>query len=190
MKNKLWNVLYLSLFLLASLGLSAQNKLRVAVDGGYTYSAMNANLSSLVDSKYTARYGFGINLSAEYIIWKSLFVSTGISYLQKNYQFERAGSRAGWFTKYDNDFLAFPLLVGGYILNNPHEGKGIWIKLAGGMYTEYWVNMERNGQYPVMSEIQENEHTNYAKVSDTYDFKKNENQLNRFGYGLQGQAQL
>ena len=30
----------------------------------------------------------------------------------------------------------------------------------------------------------------YVKVSDTYDFKKNENQLNRFGYGLQGQAQL
>lgn len=192
MNKTLCKALCLCLFSSASLGLFAQNqnKLKVAVDGGYTYTAMNANLSNLVDSRYTTRYGFGINLSGEYLFWKSLFVSTGVSYLQKNYQYERTGSRSGWFTKYNNDFLAFPLLVGGYILNNPHESQGVWIKLAGGMYTEYWLRMKREGQYPVIGELQENGNFNYIQVSDTYDFEKNENQLNRFGYGMQGQAQL
>ena len=41
-------------------------------------------------------------------------------------------------------------MIGGYILNNPHESKGVWIKVAGGMYTEYWLNMKREGQYPVL----------------------------------------
>ncbi|MDN3692515.1 outer membrane beta-barrel protein [Chryseobacterium tructae] len=190
MKKTLCRAVCLCLFSSINLAVSAQNKLKIAVDGGYTYTAMNANLSNLVNSRYTTRYGFGINLSGEYLIWKSLFISTGISYLQKNYQFERTGRHSGWFTKYNNDFLGFPLLVGGYILNNPNKSQGVWIKLAGGMYTEYWLKMKREGQYPVIGELQENGNFNYIQVSDTYDFEKNENQLNRFGYGLQGQAQL
>lgn len=118
------------------------------------------------------------------------FVSTGVSFLQKNYKYERTGSRSGWYTEYNNNFLAFPLLVGGYILKNPHEDRGVWAKVAGGMYMEYWLSMKRNGQYPVFSELQVDGNFPYTKVSDTYDFKKNENGLDRFGYGFQGQAQL
>ena len=77
-------------------------------------------------------------------------MSTGVSFLQKNYKYERTGSRSGQYTDYKNNFLSFPLLVGAYILNNPHESKGVWIKVAGGMYTEYWLNMKREGQYPVL----------------------------------------
>ena len=33
-------------------------------------------------------------------------------------------------------------MVGGYILNNPHESKGVWIRIAGGMYSEYWLKAE------------------------------------------------
>lgn len=181
----------LSLFLFAvSAEVAAQNKFKVGLDAGYTYSVLDANLSNLVDSKYSGRYGLGVNLSGEYIIWESLFVTTGLSYLQKNYLFERTGSKTGWYTRYNNDYLSMPLMVGGYVLNNTHGKKGVWLKLAGGMYSEYWLSMKREGQYPVFSELQEDGSNNYVKVSDRYDFDKNENHLNRFGYGLQGQAQL
>ncbi|MCL1676183.1 outer membrane beta-barrel protein [Elizabethkingia meningoseptica] len=170
--------------------LFAQNKFKIGLDAGYTYSVMHSNLSNQVDSKYSGRYGFGVNLSGEYMIWKSLFVSTGVSFLQKNYEYKRLETRAGWYDNYTNNFLSFPLLVGGYILNNPHESKGVWIKLAGGMYTEYWLSRKYDGQYPVFSELQTDGTFNYTKVSGKYDFKENENQYSRFGYGLQGQAQL
>ncbi|MYZ59109.1 PorT family protein [Elizabethkingia anophelis] len=191
MKKKLCQAfLCLSVFPMGS-GLYAQNKFKIGLDPGYTYTVMHGNQSNLVDSRYSGRYGFGVNLSGEYRIWNSLFVSTGFSFLQKNYKYERTGSRSGWYSKYDDNFVGFPLLIGGYILNNPHESKeGIWIKLAGGMYTEYWLSRKVNGQYPVLGELQEDGHYNYVKVSEKYDFKKNENQFNRFGYGLQGQAQL
>ncbi|OPB94943.1 hypothetical protein BAS10_11205 [Elizabethkingia meningoseptica] len=170
--------------------LFAQNKFKIGLDAGYTYSIMHTNQSNLVDAKFSGRYGFGANLSGEYMIWKSLFVSTGVSFIQKNYKYERTGSRTGWYSNYDDNFLGFPLLIGGYILNNPHESEGVWIKLAGGMYTEYWLSRKYDGQYPVFSELQPDGSNPYTKVSGKYDFKENENQLNRFGYGLQGQAQL
>lgn len=189
MKKRLCKVLCLCL-LSAGSSFYAQNKFKVGLDAGYTYGTLNANMSNLIDAKYVGHYGFGINLSGEYMIWKSLFVSTGISFLQKNYEYQRTGSRAGWYTKYDNDFLNFPLLIGSYVLNNPHENKGVWMKVAGGMFTEYWLSMKREGQYPVFNELQTDGTFNHTKVSDTYDFQKNENQLNRVGYGLIGQAQI
>ncbi|GGE94928.1 Outer membrane protein beta-barrel domain-containing protein [Chishuiella changwenlii] len=189
MKRKFYNVLYVSI-LFFSTSLFAQNKLKLNVDAGYTYSSLNTNLSNLIDSKYIGRYGFGANLSAELSIFKSLFISSGFSYLQKNYEFTRTGARAGWYTKYDNEFLSLPLLIGGYLINNPNESNGVWIKVAGGMYTDYWLSMKREGQYPVFFDQQPDGSHNHVKVSDKYDFKENENNLRRFGYGLQGQAQL
>ncbi|MCS4305389.1 outer membrane beta-barrel protein [Chryseobacterium sp. BIGb0232] len=189
MKKKLSKIFCLCLFSAGTV-VMGQNKIKVSLDAGYTYGALNSDLSNLVDSRYTGRYGFGVNLSGEYMVWKSLFVSTGASFQQKNYKFERTGNREGWYTEYNNNFLTLPLMVGGYILNNPHETTGVWIKIAGGMYTDYWLRMGREGRYPVFNELQENGTFNYTQVSDKYDFKKNENQLNRWGYGLVGQAQL
>ena len=189
MKKTFYNVLCIGTLLTGS-SLFAQNKVKLGVDAGYTYSSFNTDISNLIDSKYKSRYGFGINFSAEVSIWRSLFVSSGISYLQKNYEFQRTGSREGWYTKYDNDFLSVPVLVGGYILNDPNQSTGVWIKVAGGMYTEYWLSMKREGQCPAFTTLRPDGTLTYTKTSDKYDFDKNENQLKRFGYGLQGQAQL
>jgi len=170
--------------------ISGQSRFKIGVDAGYTYSVLNADVSNLIDSKYKARYGVGVNLFGEYQIWNTLFVATGVSYQQKNFGFERTGSKEGWYTDYNSEFLQLPLLVGGYILKNPYEESGFWIKVAGGMYSEYWLRLKREGQYPVFNELQEDGSFPYTKVSDTYDFKKNENQFNRWGYGVLGQGQL
>ena len=181
----------LCLGLSVSGGLQAQSKLKVELDMEYTYSILNANLSNLIESKYSGGYGFGVTVNGEYPIWKSLFLATGISYLQKKYAFQRTGIYSGMYTKYHNDFLSVPLLVGGYILEVPKGQQGIWIKVAGGVYGSYWMRMNRQGRYPVLSEFSPvNYEITYKLVSDTYDFKTNENMLNRFGYGMQGQLTL
>ncbi|MCC9042765.1 PorT family protein [Myroides sp. M-43] len=167
-----------------------ENRFKVGIDLGYTNTSLNANISNLVDSKYNSGGGFGVNVSAEMSVWKTLFVSTGVSYLQKNYEFERTGSREGWYSEYNNDFIAVPLLVGGYLINNPYTSDGVWVKVAGGIYSEYWTKMKTKGQYPVFSELQADGTFNYTQVSEKYDFKKNENQLRRLAMGLQGQVQV
>ncbi|MDV3751526.1 outer membrane beta-barrel protein [Elizabethkingia anophelis] len=189
MKKSLCKALCLCLLPVGA-SLFAQNKFKIGLDAGYTYSVLNGNLSNLVDTKYSGRYGFGVNLSGEYMIWKSLFVTTGVSFIQKNYRYERTGTRSGQYTDYTNNFLSFPLMIGGYVLNNPHESKGVWIKVAGGMYSEYWLSRKFDGQYPVFAGQKPDGSFPYTKVSGTYDFKENQNQLNRWGYGVQGQAQL
>jgi len=167
-----------------------KNRFKLGIDAGYTNTALSTNISNLIDSKYISRGGFATNISAEMAIWKTLFVSTGVSYLQRNYEFKRTNSRSGWYSKYNNDFISVPLLVGGYIINDPYTSKGIWLKVAGGIYAEYWTKMKIDGQYPVFTELQPNGSFNYTRVSENYDFKKNENQLNRFAMGIQGQAQF
>ncbi|UYW01106.1 porin family protein [Flavobacterium agricola] len=176
--------------LLTSSATKAQTKFKVGIDAGYTHTTLHADVSGLVDSKYTGRGGFGTNISAEMNVWKTLFVSSGVSFIQRNYKFERTNSRQGWYTKFDNEFLSVPVLVGGYLINNPYETDGIWLKVAGGVYGEYWLSQKRDGQYPVFSELQPDGSYNYTQVSEKYDFKKNENELERFAFGLQGQAQL
>ncbi len=176
---------------ISGMSIQAQSKLKVGLDMGYTYSNLKANLSNLIESKYRGGYGFGVNVSGEYTFWKSLFLTSGVSYLQKKYTFKRTGIYSGWYTKYHNDFLSVPLMVGGYIVEVPNGKKGLWIKVAGGMYGSYWMRMKRCERYPALSEVSATDYgTVYRLVSDTYDFKKNENMLNRFGYGMQGQLGL
>ncbi len=96
MKKKLCRAfLCLCLFPVGT-SLFAQNKFKIGLDAGYTYSIMHTNQSNLVDAKFSGRYGFGANLSGEYMIWKSLFVSTGVSFIQKTINMkEQAVGQAG-----------------------------------------------------------------------------------------------
>ena len=71
----------MSFYLGASL--YAQNRFKIGLDAGYTYSAMKTNLSNQVDSKYNSRYGIGVNLSGEYMIWESLLYLQGFFSTEK-----------------------------------------------------------------------------------------------------------
>ena len=195
--KKLTSFLAIVLFVFGmSMVVQAQNRqtqsqrFKVGLDAGYTNTSLSANVSNLVDSKYTSRDGFAINASVEMNVWKTLFVSTGVSYMQRNYEFERTNSREGWYSKYNNDFISVPLLIGVYLVNNPYTDNGVWVKVAGGIYAEYWAKMKVKGRYPVFLETQPDGSYPYKEVNETYDFSKNENQLNRTSMGLQGQFQL
>lgn len=184
------SVFSMSMVAQAQTSQTQSQRFKVGLDAGYTNTSLSANISNLVDSKYTSRDGFGINASVEMNVWKTLFVSTGISYMQRNYEFERTDSREGWYSKYNNDFISVPLLIGGYLINNPYTDNGVWVKVAGGIYAEYWAKMKIKGRYPVFPELQPDGSFPYTEVNETYDFSKNENQLRRMSMGLQGQVQL
>ncbi|MGS2760900.1 outer membrane beta-barrel protein [Sinomicrobium sp. M5D2P9] len=112
-----------------------------------------------------------------------------LSFVQKNFEFERYDSRDGWYTKFTNNYINLPIMVGAYLINNPFESEGFWLKVAGGAYTGYWLRMNRKGQYPVFFELNDDGFPLSEKIDEKYDFKKNENQFNRIEYGLQGQFQ-
>lgn len=64
-------------------------------------------------------------------------------------------------------------------MGEPGKEKGLWIKIAGGMYNEYWLRMKREGRYPSFMDgdigigLDKVESiNNYEQVSSTYDFKK------------------
>lgn len=165
-------------------------RFKVGLDAGYTNTSLSANISNLVDSKYTSRGGFAINTSFEMNVYKDLFVASGISYMQRNYDFERTNTREGWHSKYNNDFISVPLSIGGYLLNNPYTSDGVWIKVAGGIYAEYWAKSKVKGTYPVFAELQPDGSFPLVEASEKYDWSKNENQYHRMSMGLQGQIQL
>ncbi|AQX02251.1 outer membrane beta-barrel protein [Elizabethkingia anophelis] len=160
-----------------------QGSLRIELDVGSSYSLLRSDMSSLVSSKYSGMRGFGVNSSLEYEFLNKLFVSGGVSYLERNYKFSRTGVYQGWYTDYHNSYLVFPLRLGGYFLGGGNKGRGIWLKGSVGLYSDYWLSMRRVGRYPVLGEEQLDGSLDYRESSDRYDFKGNESQLRRFGYG-------
>lgn len=163
---------------------------KISLDAGLVSSNRNSNISNLINSNYYSRNGAGVNLSFEYMFFKSVFVTTGVGVLQKNYAFVRDGIDKGWYDDYNRVMVQVPLMLGTYLFNNTYKGKGFWGKLAVGGYMDYVSSLKRDGQFPVFAEPRYDDERNYAKVSETYDFKENRNGLRRTTYGLQGQAQV
>ena len=55
--------------------------------------------------------------------------------------------------------MDIPLNVGLYLFNNPHKENGIWLKVQGGVFYEYFTKMHRKGEYPSLH--------NYKKMVPT-----------------------
>ncbi|MGI9580206.1 outer membrane beta-barrel protein [Chryseobacterium sp. RRHN12] len=191
MNKKKIRILCVLLFSTGYTALSAQKKFKIGLEQAVTYTSMEANLASsnLSYSKYSPRMGVGVNFSAEYLFWRSFFIASGVSHVQKNYRFERTGKQKGWYTNFNNSFITVPVLLGAYIIRNPYKQEGVWTRLAAGMYREYWSSMRREGRYPNIGMLLPDNSYTYIRVQEEYDFRKNENQLRRFGFGLQAQAQ-
>ena len=47
-----------------------------------------------------------------------------------------------------------PLNVGLYIFNNPYKENGVWLKIKGGVYYEYFFCLHRKGDYTIFAQLQ------------------------------------
>ena len=107
-----------------------------------------------------------------------------------NYEYKKTDNITGTHTLYKNNFMDIPLNVGLYLFNNPHKENGIWLKVQGGVFYEYFTRMHRKGEYPIFAQLQEDGSYIKAQVNETYDFKRNENNLKRNLFGIEGTGEV
>ena len=192
--------MFLALLLCIGNQLNAQSqeeekkeKFKVGLSAGVNLNSVKQNLSNRVYSEYSGKNGIYLDVYGEYRFYGPLYVSAGIAYLKKDFEFKRTGDQyKGIFTDYNASYFDFPISVGMYILN-PDKIKGLKMQLGIGAYVGYWSSLKRSGVYPTLAGLRDNAGTNildllppYYVNDEKYDFEKNENQLNRFDYGLQG----
>lgn len=174
-----------------ALPLSVQaQKLKVSLDAGMSNSVLNSDVSNLVNTRYNTKFGAVSRVHLEYNFYKDFIVASGVGFVQKNYEYKKTDSATGTRSAYRNNFINIPLHVGLYIFNNPHNKRGLWLKIQGGVFYEYLAGIRRNGVYPVFSELQKDGHYRLRHVSEKYDFDRNENHLKRGLFGLEGKAEF
>lgn len=167
--------------------LFAQNKkMKVGIDLGLSRSNLTSDVSNLKDTRYDVGNGISTGIDVEYNFFSDFVVSSGISFIQRNYEYRKTNPSIGTQTNFRNNFLNIPLGIGVYILNNPHKEKGVWLKVQGGVFYEYFTSMHRKGDYPIIAEIQLSGELPLSHVDEKYDFGKNENKLRRSFWGLEG----
>lgn len=165
-------------------------KFKVSFEAGVTNSNRDVNLDNQVDSYYDPRTGFGATVTGEYNFFKYFTASLGVSFQNKNYKFQRTETYSNWHTNYNTSYINMPLLVGGYLFNNPYKiQKGFWMKVAGGIYGEHFLSLNTKGTYPTFNGLQNDGSYTLQSVNEKYDFGTNMNHFSRWGLGLQGQVQ-
>ena len=180
-------MLMLSIMTAFPLSVQAQN-LKISLDAGISNSVLKSDVSNLINTRYNIRAGAVSRVSLEYNFYKDFIVASGIGFVQKAYDYQKTDNVTGTRTTYRNNFINIPLHVGLYLFNNPHNERGVWLKIQGGVFYEYLAGMRRNGVYPVFSELQEDGRYELCHVSEKYDFDKNENHLKRGLFGLEGKV--
>lgn len=171
------------------LSAQAQN-LKVSFDAGVSNSVLNSDVSNLINTRYNTRAGVVSRVNLEYNFYEDFIVVSGVGFVQKSYDYCKTDNVTGTRTTYRNNFINIPLYVGLYLFNNPHNERGVWLKIQGGVFYEYLAGMRRNGVYPVFSELQKDGRYELCHVSEKYDFDKNENHLKRGLFGLEGKAEF
>ncbi|MEG0890122.1 MAG: outer membrane beta-barrel protein [Bacteroides sp.] len=184
MKKQL--VIFLLLGVVVSPSSVKAQKLKVGLDVGLSKSILSSDVSNLVNTRYDTKSGIATNVNLEYNFFGDFMVATGLGFIQKNYEYKKTDGITGTYTLYNNNFIAIPLNVGWYIFNNPYKKRGVWVKVQGGVYYEYLTRVHRKGEYPIFAQLQEDGSYVKTQISETYDFKKNENNLNRNLFGIEG----
>lgn len=114
---------------------------------GLSKSILNSDVSNLVNTRYDTKTGVATRVNLEYNFFKDFIVGTGLGFIQKNYEYKKTDNITGTHTLYKNNFMDIPLNVGLYLFNNPHKENGIWLKVQGGVFYEYFTRMHRKGEY-------------------------------------------
>ncbi|MCE8624226.1 PorT family protein [Bacteroides fragilis] len=165
-------------------------KLKVSLDVGISKSILSSDVSNLVNTRYNTQTGVATGVNLEYNFFKDFIVGTGLGFIQRNYEYKKTDNITGTHTLYKNNFMNVPLNVGLYIFNNPYKENGVWLKIQGGVYYEYFTRMHRKGEYPIFAQLQKDGSYIRVQVNETYDFKRNENNLKRDLFGIEGTGEI
>ena len=141
MKKQL--VIFILLGIIAIPSSVKAQKLKVSLSAGLSKSILNSDVSNLVNTRYDTKTGVATRVNLEYNFFKDFIVGTGLGFIQKNYEYKKTDNITGTHTLYKNNFMDIPLNVGLYLFNNPHKENGIWLKVQGGVFYEYFTRMHR-----------------------------------------------
>lgn len=182
-----------SVFLLLSLAVLVRaqepHKWKLGVEAGVVCSVLDADMSNLQGSSYKVRPGVVAGLGVEYNVYDNLAVGTGVSFIQRDYLFQKTRN-GGRYTRYNNNLINIPLTIGYYLFHNPYTEKGFWAKVQGGVFYEYLAGLHTSGRYPVYVQAEISGDTPYMKYSSSYDFSSNDNHLRRSLWGAHGGVQV
>lgn len=170
--------------------LTAQNKFKVSLSGGLNDNKVTYDAKDRVETNYTSENGNYIKANFLYNFHRKFSVQAGITYLNKNYKYERTGPYEGPYTKYDSKYINIPIMFGCKPLDFTLKDTKFDFEIFAGTYIGWWSSLKREGKQFIFAELQNDGNFPLEEFSESYDFDENEREFNRLDYGLQAEARL
>ncbi len=187
---KQWRSRVLFLAFLVNVSISAQSKFSISLSGGLNDNSITYSASNRVDTEYIGKSGNYIKAGFNLKIYNNISIQTGLTYLDKNYQFQRTNTREGIYTFYDTKYFNVPIMVGIQPLHKLLKNTKFNFEVFAGAYIGWWNSLNREATVQVFSELTLDNKYPRKKVTESYDFSTNENHFNRFDFGLQAETRL
>ncbi|WP_299161357.1 outer membrane beta-barrel protein [uncultured Tenacibaculum sp.] len=179
----------LFIILITSFSSSAQNKFRISLSGGLNNNDITYSATNRVNTEYVDESGNYFKAGFNFKIYKHISIQTGITYLNKNYKYQRTGTREGIYTLHKSRYFNIPVMVGIQPLHKALKNTKFNFEIFAGTYVGWWNSLERESTVYVFAEF-DFDGFPQKTVIDSYDFDKNENQFNRVDYGLQAETRV
>ncbi|WP_435261979.1 hypothetical protein [Tenacibaculum sp. nBUS_03] len=187
LKERVFLLLFITLF--TNHTISSQEKYRISLSGGANSNDITYSASNRVNTEYTDNSGNYFKAGFNFKAYKSISIQTGLTYIDKNYQYQRTGSREGISTIHRAKYFNIPVMVGIQPLQNSLKSTKFNFEVFAGPYVGWWNSLERESTVEVFGELDFGGFPRKTVV-ESYNFDKNENQFNRVDYGLQAETRV
>ena len=129
--------------ILLVIALPANAQYAISFGAGVDKNQLHTDISGIPYTREQSEYGIILNISVSWQAKNWLFLKTGMSYLQKNYTYERTGPYRGMYITFINSYVQLPLMAG--IEYGNRKIKGF---LQTGIYGAYWIRGKMKGKIP------------------------------------------
>lgn len=119
---------------------SAYSQFSVGIEGGWNKNRLVTSTGYRSFAQYNKADGFAIGIPVRYQILDWLAVQSGVTFIQKNYEWRRTHYFEGVYQKSKNSYLQIPLLA-----NVSFGGSKLRGFVNGGGYAGYWVSGKVKG---------------------------------------------
>ncbi|WP_157821822.1 outer membrane beta-barrel protein [Tenacibaculum sp. Bg11-29] len=190
-KKKLFfkHKVFLLLFIAFLTNLSAQEKFRISLSGGGNNNDITYSAGNRINTEYSGNTGYYFKAGFNLKVYKNISIQTGLTYIDKNYKYQRTGAQDGIATHHKAKYFNIPVMVGIQPLHSSLKNTKFNFEIFAGTYVGWWNSLERESTVEVFTELDFNGFPRKTLV-ESYDFEKNENQFNRVDYGLQAETRL